>query len=38
MKGEKALIFNSLSDEIKNKEQEVFDYLDSNITNKHKYN
>ena len=38
MRGEKALTFKSLSDEIKNKEQEVFDYLESNITNKHKYN
>ena len=38
MKGEKALTFKSLSDEIKNKEQEVFEYLDSNITNKKKFN
>ena len=38
MRGEKALTFNSLSEEIKNKEQEVFDYLDNNITNKHKFN
>jgi len=38
MKGEKALTFNSLSDEIKNKEQEVFEYLDNNITNKKKFN
>ena len=37
MRGEKALTFKSLSDEIKNKEQEVFNYLESNITNKHKY-
>ncbi len=38
MKGNKALTFNSLSDEIKNKEQEVFDYLEKNITNKKKIN
>ena len=38
MKGEKALTFNSLSDEIKSSEQEIFDYLDSNITNKKKFN
>ena len=38
MRGEKALTFNSLSDEIKNKEQEIFNYLDSNITNKKKHN
>ena len=38
MKGEKALIFNSLIDEVKNKEQEIFDYLDNNITNKKKFN
>ena len=38
MKGNKALTFKSLDEEIKNKEQEVFDYLDNNITNKHKYN
>ncbi len=37
-KGEKALTFKSLNEEIKNKEQEVFDYLDNNITNKHKFN
>ena len=38
MRGEKALTFKSLDEELKNKEQEVFDYLDNNITNKHKYN
>ncbi len=38
IKNVKALIFNSLSDEMKNKEQEVFDYLDKNITNKNKFN
>jgi len=38
MRGEKALTFKSLSNEIKNKEQEVFNYLEKNITNKHKYN
>ena len=38
MKGNKALTFSSLSNEIKNKEQEVFDYLDKNITNKNKFN
>ena len=38
MKGEKALTFNSLSNELKNKEQEIFDYLDNNITNKKKFN
>jgi len=38
MKGEKALTFKSLNDEIKNKEQEIFDYLDNNITNKKKFN
>ena len=38
MKGEKALTFKSLSEEIKNKEQEIFNYLDNNITNKKKYN
>ena len=38
MRGNKALTFNSLSDEIKNKEQEVFNYLDKNITNKKKFN
>ena len=38
MKGEKALTFKSLSDELKNKEQEIFNYLDSNITNKKKHN
>ena len=38
MKGEKALTFNSLSDELKNKEQEVFDYLDNNIATKKKFN
>jgi len=38
MKGNKALTFKSLNEEIKNKEQEVFDYLDNNITNKKKFN
>ncbi len=38
MKGEKALTFNSLSDELKNKEQEIFEYLNSNIKNKKKHN
>ena len=38
LKQVKALTFNSLKDEIKNKEQEVFDYLDLNITNKKLYN
>lgn len=38
IKGTKALTFNSLSDEIKSKEQEVFDYLNNNITNKNKFN
>jgi len=38
MRGEKALTFKSLSDEIKNKEQEIFNHLENNITNKHKYN
>jgi len=37
MKGNKALMFNSLSDELKNKEQEISDYLEKNITNKNKY-
>ena len=38
MRGNKALTFKSLSEEIKNQEQEVADYLESNITNKNKYN
>lgn len=38
IKNIKALTFNSLSDEIKNKEQEVFDYLDKNIKDKNKFN
>ena len=38
IKGNKALTFKSLSDEIKNKEQDIFDYLDNNITNKKKFN
>ncbi len=38
LKNSKALIFNSLSDEIKSMEQEAFDYLDKNIKNKHKFN
>ena len=38
MKGEKALTFNSLSDELKNKEQEIFNYLESNVKNKKKHN
>ena len=38
MKGNKALTFKSLNDEIKNKEQEVFDYLDNNISDKKKFN
>lgn len=38
MKNVKALTFNSLSDEIKNKEQEIFDYLDENINDKNKFN
>jgi len=37
MKGNKALMFNSLSDELKNKKQEISDYLEKNITNKNKY-
>ena len=37
-KGEKALTFNSLSDELKNKEQEIFNYLESNVKNKKKHN
>ncbi len=37
-KGNKALTFKSLSDEIKDREQEVFDYLDNNITDKKKFN
>ena len=37
MKNNKALTFKSLDDEIKNKEQEVFDYLEENITNKRKF-
>ena len=38
MKGEKALTFKSLDEELRNKEQKVFDYLDNNINNKHKFN
>ena len=38
MKGNKALTFKSLSDEIKNNEQEIFNYLDSNIKDKAKFN
>lgn len=38
MKNIKALTFNSLSDEIKNKEQEIFEYLDKNIKDKNKFN
>ena len=34
MKGNKALTFNSYSDELKNKEQEIFNYLNNNISNK----
>ena len=37
IKGNKALMFNSLSDELKNKEQEISNYLENNITNKNKY-
>ena len=37
-KGNKALTFKSLNEELRNKEQEVFDYLDSNISNKKKFN
>ena len=38
MKGNKALTFKSFNDEIKNKEQEVFDYLNNNIDNKKLFN
>ena len=38
MKGNKALTFKSLSDELKNNEQEIFEYLDKNITDKKKFN
>ena len=38
MKGSKALTFNLLKDEIKNKEQDVFEYLDKNISDKKKFN
>ena len=38
MRGNKALTFNSLSEEIKNNEQEIFEYLNKNITNKNKFN
>ena len=38
MKGNKALTFKSLNEELKNKEQEIFNYLDNNITNKNKFN
>ena len=37
MRGNKALMFSSLTDELKNKEQEISDYLENNITNKNKY-
>ncbi len=37
-KGVKALTFSSLNNQIKNKEQDIFDYLESNITNKNKFN
>ena len=38
MRGSKALTYNSLSDEIKNNEQEIFEYLDNNITDKKIFN
>ena len=38
MRGNKALTFKSLDEELRNKEQEVFDYLDNNISNKKKFN
>ena len=37
-KGSKALTFNSYTDEAKNKEQQIFEYLDKNITDKKKFN
>lgn len=38
MRGNKALVFKALSDEIKSKEQDVFEYLDKNIKDKNKFN
>ena len=38
MKGKKALTFNSLNEELKNKEQDVFEYLNNNIKDKKKFN
>ena len=38
MKGNKALTYKSLSDEIKNNEQEIFDYLEKNVKDKGKFN
>ena len=37
-KGVKALTFNSLEQEIKNKEQDIFNYLNENISYKDKFN
>ena len=38
MKGNKALTFNSYNEELKAKEQRIFDYLEKNIINKDKFN
>ena len=38
MKGAKALTLHSLSEEIKNSEQKIFNYLDNNIKDKGKFN
>ena len=38
IRGSKALTFNSLSDELKNNEQEIFEYLEKNIKDKKKFN
>jgi pyruvate-ferredoxin/flavodoxin oxidoreductase len=38
MKGLKALSFSSLNKEIKNKEQQIFEYLNNNITDKNMFN
>ena len=38
MKGIKALTFSSLNKEIKNKEQQIFEYLNNNITDKNMFN
>jgi len=38
MKGNKALDFKSSIEQLRNKEQEVFEYLNNNIRDKHKFN